>query len=130
MNAPCILIVEPEILARNPLAEYLRSCGHRVLEAANGAEARQILDDATQVINVVLADVDSPDQSGFVLASWLRRARPDIHVVLAGTVAKVAAEAGELCREGPAIAKPYDHRIVLDHIKRLLAARDKNTRSD
>jgi hypothetical protein len=27
------------------------------------------------------------------------------------------------------LSKPYDHRLVLDHIQRLLAARDRNDRT-
>jgi hypothetical protein len=28
MSDPCILIVEQDLLVRNPLAEYLRECGY------------------------------------------------------------------------------------------------------
>jgi hypothetical protein len=30
-----------------------------------------------------------------------------------------------LCEEGPLLAKPYDHSIVLQRIKRLIAARER-----
>ena len=46
MNAqprPCILLVECDIVVRSPLAEYLRECGYRVLEAVNTIEARELL---------------------------------------------------------------------------------------
>jgi hypothetical protein len=36
---------------------------------------------------------------------------------------RAAHAAGKLCEHGPILTKPYDHKIVLDHIKRLLAAR-------
>jgi hypothetical protein len=42
---------------------------------------------------------------------------------MAATVEKAAEKAGDLCREGPAITKPYDHKIVLQRIRRLLASR-------
>ena len=42
---------------------------------------------------------------------------------------RYAAEAGDICQEGPALSKPYDHRVVLDYIQRLLAARDRNGRT-
>jgi hypothetical protein len=35
MNAPCVLLVDAEELVRTPLAQYLRECGYRVLEAVN-----------------------------------------------------------------------------------------------
>jgi hypothetical protein len=28
-----------------------------------------------------------------------------------------------MCEQGPILVKPYDHRIMLDRIKRMLAAR-------
>jgi hypothetical protein len=35
-------------------------------------------------------------------------------------------EAGNLCQEGPTASKPYDHQLLLDHIRRSRAARDRN----
>ena len=62
MNAqprPCILLVECDIVVRSPLAEYLRECGYRVLEAVNTIEARELLGKADD-ITLVLADADAP----------------------------------------------------------------------
>ena len=42
--APTILVVETDILVRHVIADYLRGCGYRVLEAATGEEATLILD--------------------------------------------------------------------------------------
>ncbi len=38
-----ILVVDDEVLIRMPIAEYLRDCGYRVVEAANGDEAIAVL---------------------------------------------------------------------------------------
>ena len=125
MNEPCVLIVEADILVRNPLAEYLRQCGYRVLEAVDAAEARQVLSGGTARVDIVLADANGADGSGFTLAGWIRGNHPAIDVVLAGSVARAAEKAGELCQDGQALAKPYDHQLVLDEIRRLLAARHR-----
>jgi len=121
MTQPRLLVVESDILIRHPLAEYLRECGYLVLEATDAEEARQIIE-AESEVEVVLADADA-GASGFALASWLRREYPKIKVVLAGNVAVATEKAGELCEDGPNLAKPYDHRMVLDYIRRLLATR-------
>jgi len=126
MKQSSVLIVEADILIRNPLAEYLRECGYRVLEAFDAVEARQVLDDSSQTIDIVMADVDAPGEGGFVFAAWIRGNYPGIEVILAGSVAKAAEKAGQLCQDGPALSKPYDHQIVLDRIRRLLAARDRS----
>jgi hypothetical protein len=76
-----------------------------------------------------LAEVKSGDAAGFALASWVRTHLPNTQVVLAGTIATATEKAGDICQEGPALSKPYDHRLVLDHIQRLLAARDRNDRT-
>jgi DNA-binding response OmpR family regulator len=124
---PCVLLVEADILVRHPLAEYLRECGYRVLEVNNAAEARALLEREPSAVDVVLAETDGASSgSGFELANWIRRNCAGIDVELAGTVAKAAEKAGDLCEEGPALAKPYDHSLVLDRIRRLMAARERN----
>lgn len=125
MNRKIILVVEPEILIRHPLAEYLRECGFEVVEAANSDEARQVIVDGAKKIDIVLADVKSWGESGFTLANWIRANSPEIEVALAGTLAKTVEKAGELCGEGTPLSKPYDHRLVHDHIRRLLAAKER-----
>jgi DNA-binding response OmpR family regulator len=125
ISTPTILIVEQDILIRHPLAEYLRECGYLVLEAVDGAEAQQVLSDPGRPVDIVLADVNAPGAGGFGLASWIRGNRPGVQVLLAGTVASAAEKAGDLCNDGPTLSKPYDHQIVLDRIRRALAARDR-----
>jgi DNA-binding response OmpR family regulator len=121
MTQPCLLIVEADVLVRNPLAEYLRECGYRVLEASNTAEARQLLSEGPKPIDIVFADAEGPGENGFAFAAWVRANHPDVDVVLVGTVAKAVESA---------LLKPLDHRLVLNHIRRLLAARDRNGRKD
>jgi DNA-binding response OmpR family regulator len=125
MTKSCVLIVEPDILIRNPVAEYLRECGYQVLEAADAAEARTVISDGSMAVDIVLADIDMPGEGGFALAAWIRADHAGIEVILTGSVAKAAEKAGDLCQEGPALTKPYDHQVVLNKIRRSLAARDR-----
>jgi DNA-binding NtrC family response regulator len=120
-----VLVVEDEVLVRLALAAYLRECGYRVLEAANANEAMELIEqDEEAAIGVVLSDVEmagGPD--GFALAQWIRRRRPGCEVILAATVARAADAAGQICEQGPMLAKPYEPQAVLDRIRRLLAQR-------
>lgn len=127
MNRKRILIVESEILVRHPLSEYLRGCGFDVIEAANSDEAQRVICSGEQKVDIVLGDVGSCGEAGFALAGWIRANSPGTEVVLAGTLPKTVEKAGELCGEGPALTKPYDHRLVLDHIRQLLAARERGS---
>lgn len=123
-----MLIVEDDVLVRHPLAEYLRECGFRVAEAAHADEARQLLLKQTPggAIDYVLVHAQSETDRGFTLANWIRSKFPAIQVILAGSVSATADQAGHLCKEGPALTKPYDHKLVLAHIRRMQAARDRS----
>jgi len=121
-SAETILVVDGDVITRTVVAEYLRHCGYRVLEAGTGAEAMQALRHAAFSIDIVLSDVELPGAiSGFDLARRVRESMPQVNIMLAGAVERIADTAGDLCEEGPHLAKPYDHRLILDHIKRLRA---------
>lgn len=122
-----LLIVEPDLMVRHPLAEYLRECGYKVIEAASHDEALTLLGEKRIRIDLILCDVDAAGKvDGFTLSRWVRDNASQVKVILAGTTAKAAEKAGDLCEEGPQMAKPYDHQLLLDRIKRLLAARERN----
>ncbi len=121
----CILIVEADVLVRNALADYLRDCGYRVLEVADGKEAREILLEPAAVVDVVLANVKAPKDSGFLLAVWVRANCPHVEVELVGSVEKATHKAGEICADGPEPSTPYDHKFVLERIRQLAAARER-----
>jgi DNA-binding response OmpR family regulator len=116
-----ILLVEDDLLVRHPLAEYLRECGYQVLEASDGAEARVLIAQAELPVDIVLAEGDA----GFELAGWIRANHGQVQVILAGTVTRAVERAGDLCEDGPALVKPYEHKFVLERIKKLMAARDR-----
>jgi DNA-binding response OmpR family regulator len=117
-----ILIQEADILVRNPLAEYLRACGYRVIEVSNADQARQVFDAGSPTVDVLFASVNG-DNGVFALASWVRSNRRGVEVILAGAIRTAVEKAGDLCEQGPNLAKPYDHQLVHDRIRRLLAAR-------
>ena len=124
-----VLVLDDDVLIRMPICQYLRDCGYRVLEAASAAEATIILQKRDIQVDVVLTDIEMPgEMNGFGFAQWARSVRPESNIVLAGTPERAAHAAGELCEHGPILTKPYDHKIALDHIKRLLAARAQQDR--
>jgi DNA-binding response OmpR family regulator len=117
-----VLVVDDEILERLAVSEYLRNCGFRVIEAATTDEALIALGQENLPIDVVLSDVGvSGSLDGFGLAQWLREHKPGLPIILAATPARAAAAAGDLCEEGPMLAKPYDPQILLDQIRSTLA---------
>jgi DNA-binding NtrC family response regulator len=119
---PTILVLEDEILIRFPVSDYLRDCGYRVLEASSAAEAQAILRSG-EPVEIMFSDINlAGDINGFAMAQWVRREYPDVKIILTSGVRRVAEQAGDLCDEGPFLAKPYAYETLLEHIKRLLAS--------
>ncbi|MBS3652584.1 response regulator [Pseudaminobacter sp. 19-2017] len=115
-----ILVVDGDVITRTVIADYLRHCGYRVIEANSGEEAVEALQHEGFKVDVVLSDVSLPGRmSGFLLSQWVRQNKPGVDVVLSSVVERVAEAASDLCEEGPALAKPYDPKTVVDHINRL-----------
>jgi DNA-binding NtrC family response regulator len=123
---PGVLVVEDDVLIRSPLAEYLRDCGYRVLEARNAEEARRLLLASPEAVDIALIDAQgTPEESGFALAQWLRDRHSEVDVILTGAVQDLTRKASEICDEGPSPVTPNDHRLLLDQIRRLTAARGR-----
>jgi len=118
--AKTIALVEDEVLIRLELADYLRDCGYRVIEANNADEALMALRSGTDV-DVVLSDVQMPgSMDGFGLARWIREHRPGMRVILASGVVKSAEAASDLCQDGPMMQKPYQRELIVQRIRALL----------
>lgn len=119
-----ILVVDGEVLVRHAISDYLRDCGYTVVEAANGDEAVTVLGEAGLQVDAILCDAQIEGSfNGFELRQWVRQHRPELQIILSGTVASAANAAAELCEQGPQLARPYEPQSVVDYIKRLLAKR-------
>ena len=53
---------------------------------------------------------------------------PELQILLAATPERTVRTTAELCEISPTLKRPYDHKLVLDRIKRLLAARAQQGR--
>jgi CheY-like chemotaxis protein len=123
-----ILLVEDDVSIRVPIAQYLRECGYKVIEAINANEAMTVLLDEKTIIDVVFSNVDMPSfTDAFGLSKWLREKRPGLEVILIGTVPRAVNAAKQLCDDGP-LPKPPEPQALHDHISRLLAARKAKVR--
>jgi DNA-binding response OmpR family regulator len=114
-----ILVLERDVVIRSFLADYLRSCGYRVLEARNAAEALTILQESSELIRVVLGDAES----GFKLSGWVKANRPKIKVILAANAERASQAAADLCEAGPHGKRPFDPQLLVQRIRSHLAKR-------
>jgi DNA-binding response OmpR family regulator len=116
-GAETILLLERDIMTRAFLADYLRSCGYRVLEARSAAEALTILQESSEQIRVVLGDAEN----GFKLSGWVKANRPKIKVILAANPERASQAAAGLCEAGPHSKRPYDPQLLAQRIRAHLA---------
>jgi DNA-binding response OmpR family regulator len=118
---PRVLVVEHDILVRTVVAAYLRQCGYAVIECGSSEEAIIVLQ-SDVAIDVVFSEVGLPGElDGFGLAQWVRRQRPSVKVILTIGPERTANAAGNLCENGPILAKPYDHAELARRIRALTA---------
>jgi len=116
-----ILFVEDEVIIRIHMADYLRHCGYRVVEASNAGEAMAVIETGIP-IDLVFSDIQMPGtMDGFALAQWLQTSRPQIQVILTSGIVRLAERASELCEDGPFLRKPYREPQLLELIRTALA---------
>ncbi len=79
---PTVLVVEDEALIRVLVGDTLRHAGCAVIEAATADEAMSTLC-ADAALDVLVTDVRLPGTvDGLRLASWVRRRRPELKVIV------------------------------------------------
>lgn len=113
----CIMLVDDEPLVRLATAEMLREMGHNVIEAESGAAALSRLQSEDE-IDLLITDYLMPAMRGSELADEVRKACPDMPVLLLTGYANLAkGEAVGIRR----LAKPFREadlaREVADMLK-------------
>ncbi len=81
LASAAILVVEPDILVRMVISDYLRGCGYKVVEGVRADDALAVLGAGTK-IDVILTEVQlSGSLDGFGLAQ-IREGHSEIDVIL------------------------------------------------
>lgn len=121
-SKPVVMVLEPEVLIRMTIAEFLRDCGYRVIEGIIAEDVWAVIQSGAR-LDIVFSEVKLAGATdGFALASHLRQTHPEIDVVLTSSVAAAAEKSKDLCDEGP-MKKPYHAADVAARIQLLLARR-------
>jgi CheY-like chemotaxis protein len=120
-----VLVVEDEPFVREPISEYLRDSGFRVLEADNATQAMAMIDAVAGgevlPVDLVFSDVRMPGEiDGFDLAAWLGAHHPDLPVLLTSGYYGARNRAEPWLHGTPLIEKPYSQAQVLSRIRALL----------
>jgi len=127
-NLTTIMVLEPDVIVRAEISDFLRECGYRVIEGVDAEDVREIIKSGTR-IDVLLAEVHLLGaSSGFELAQELRQTQPEIAVILVSSINNVVEKASDLCGRGP-LRKPYRPEEILRRIQVLLERRRQLTKT-
>jgi two-component system cell cycle sensor histidine kinase/response regulator CckA len=77
-----ILVVDDNPLVLQMVVAVLEAGSFIVLSADSGPSALKLADETTEKIDLLLSDVDMPQMSGPELGEAMKKARPDMHVML------------------------------------------------
>jgi CheY-like chemotaxis protein len=123
-----ILLIDSDVIVRFAIGDYLRSCDLTVIEAVSADEAKAIFI-AGPKIAVMLCDAQLADGgSGFVLAQWVRRHRPEVEIFLTASIPSKAQAAAELATRLPECRPPGDARMLATKLNAMLAERKRRLR--
>jgi two-component system cell cycle sensor histidine kinase/response regulator CckA len=87
-----ILLVEDEEGLRSLNARGLRSRGYSVIEASNGIEAMEALEEKNGAVDLVVSDVVMPEMDGPTLLKTMRERNPDLKIIFVSGYAEDAFE--------------------------------------
>jgi CheY-like chemotaxis protein len=118
-----ILVVEDDQAVMRATVVILERRGYAVLTAANGDEARRLVDGRNEPLDLVLSDVVMPQLGGPELARHIAKSRPDLPVVFMTGYSDypITSENGDNRIENRrAIMKPFHPRELLAIVREVL----------
>jgi len=118
-----ILLVEDEEGLRSLNARGLRSRGYTVVEASNGIEALEALEERDGAIDLVVSDVVMPEMDGPTLLRSMRKRNPDLKIIFVSGYAEDAfAKSLEENEKFDFLAKPFALSALVAKVKETMAS--------
>jgi two-component system cell cycle sensor histidine kinase/response regulator CckA len=117
-----ILLVEDEDGLRSLNARGLRSRGYSVIEASNGIEAMEALEQKNGAVDLVVSDVVMPEMDGPTLLREMRMRNPNLKIIFVSGYAEDAFEKSLPENEQFAfLAKPFALSALVEKVKQTMA---------
>jgi len=118
-----ILLVEDEDGLRSLNARGLRSRGYSVIEAANGLEAMEALEEKDGAIDLVVSDVVMPEMDGPTLLREMRKRNPNLKIIFVSGYAEEAFDKSLPENEQFAfLPKPFALSALVEKVKETMAS--------
>jgi two-component system cell cycle sensor histidine kinase/response regulator CckA len=118
-----ILLVEDEEGLRSLNARGLRSRGYTVIEASNGIEAMEALEQKNGAVDLVVSDVVMPEMDGPALLRAMRARNPNLKIIFVSGYAEDAfAKSLEETEKFDFLPKPFALAALVEKVKQTMAA--------
>lgn len=109
MGQKTLLVVDDEATIRTILVTVFKQAGYRVLCAANGVQAMEIVNSFPEPIHVLITDMTMPLMGGDELIERATAVRPELRVVcLSAAFSAVSLEQSVLF-----LPKPFELKAVV-----------------
>jgi two-component system, cell cycle sensor histidine kinase and response regulator CckA len=117
-----VLVLEDDISVRHISVRVLRSLGYDVVEAANAADAQQLIGERNgKKLDLLLTDMVMPHMSGRHFADWLRQISPQTKVVFISGYLEESLQPGHRRDQGMFfLPKPFDSEQLATTIREAL----------
>ncbi|HSJ23953.1 MAG TPA: PAS domain S-box protein [Longimicrobiales bacterium] len=116
-----VLVVEDEKAVRDLTERILVRYGYRVLSAAGGREALEVLGTTGNEVDLLLSDVVMPDIGGLELAATVRRRMPQLPVLfMSGYNEEAILHDGVLVEGAHFLEKPFTPAALVGRVSRIL----------
>ena len=121
-GAGTLLLVEDEDAVRMFATRALKNKGYTVLEAANGEEALEVINEADKRIDLIVTDVMMPGMDGHTLVQFVRQEMPDVKVIFISGFSESVIPGGIPEDSGFAfLPKPFSLKDLAAKVKEVLA---------
>jgi PAS domain S-box-containing protein len=117
-----VLLAEDDRNVRELAVEILRGYGYKVLAAASGREALEMVETSGETVDLLLTDVVMPGMNGKTLAERLTASRPGLKVILMSGYADEAIGHRGAHEAGWAyLPKPFPPQALVTKVREVLA---------
>ena len=116
-----ILIADDEERIRRLVSDFLRRDGYTVLQAADGGQAMELIDQRLSTIDLIILDVMMPVYDGWSVLRYIRSKNKEVPVMML----TARTEPDDIVRGLEAgaddyVTKPFDRKVLLARIKAVL----------